>query len=404
MLGYYKRQIHQLSRQLHALRNKHEDHALLLTIQLQILARIKNTERAISRYRKALGTLKQQLKSHRLPRDTTSHIKHQITSLNGKIKHSQWMLFVWRCFGDGIAFIYLDKYAIKPLMYNVHDRSVKETSGYITGKSGLGREVALLRRIVNAGMPALLTDLTNCIRHGDICLLSDQDPQLIEVKSSLNKNRRVERQTEDIRTLHDYFDMDEATNIRGFSRVRRVALALPEQNYLATLDAAVSDALRNGISVLNLESSTRLIVIGDYVDRDYSALLNGMEKPVVYILNQAKNSGAWGSYYPFCLSLQTPDNLYAFLHGDVYVIVAFDLAQIQNMAASLGMFLSSLDDTDFVYQLQRSIGGSPGSGFVKLSRHFANRIALELLSWDWVLRVEQLRLTALANEFQDELT
>jgi hypothetical protein len=39
-------------------------------------------------------------------------------------------------------------------------------------------------------VPALLVDLTNTIRHGDICLMGESDPCLIEMKASKNLDSR----------------------------------------------------------------------------------------------------------------------------------------------------------------------------------------------------------------------
>jgi hypothetical protein len=93
-------------------------------------------------------------------------------------------------------------------------------------------------------------------------------------------------------------------------------------------------------------------------------------------------------------SLKTPDHLYAFLHGDVFVIVAFDLLRIQSRAAGLGLTFSVLDDPIWVYQFEQPVTGSTS----QLSSHFATRMAFELLSWEWVLGMQKLRLA----QFQEQ--
>jgi hypothetical protein len=84
-------------------------------------------------------------------------------------------------------------------------------------------------------------------------------------------------------------------------------------------------------------------------------------------------------------------HLYAFLHGDVFVIVAFDLPRIQSRAAGLGLTLSVLNEPIWVYQLEEPVTGSIG----QISSHFATRMAFELLSWEWVLGMAKLRLAQL---------
>jgi hypothetical protein len=279
---------------------------------------------------------------------------------------------------------------------NIDDPQVKQGAGHITGNEGLKWEIELLQRLANVGVPALLTDLTNSIGHGDICLLGDADPYLVEVKSSENINRRVERQTEDIRSIHSYLATDQAFNVRGVPHAKRVTMSVPEKNYIDVLDAAIGTALQEGLFVADLEPGTRLIVLGNVRRPDYSKIFAGMERPNIYMLNAAKNEQAWGCYYPFTLSLslKTPDHLYAFLHGDVFVIVAFDLLRIQSRAAGLGLTFSVLDDPIWVYQFEQPVTGPTG----QLSSHFATRMAFELLSWEWVLGMQKLRLA----QFQEQ--
>ena len=50
------------------------------------------------------------------------------------------MLFIWRCFGDGIAFLYIDKYALKHMLYDSTDYSVKQQAGALSGKVGFRLE------------------------------------------------------------------------------------------------------------------------------------------------------------------------------------------------------------------------------------------------------------------------
>ena len=47
-------------------------------------------------------------------------------------------------------------------------------------------ELVLLDSALKHNVPALLVDLTNTIRHGDVCLMGESDPYLIEAKASKN--------------------------------------------------------------------------------------------------------------------------------------------------------------------------------------------------------------------------
>ena len=49
-------------------------------------------------------------------------------------------MFIWRCFRDGIAFSYLDKFAPKHAFLNTHDLEPKQRAGAMSGKEGLKTE------------------------------------------------------------------------------------------------------------------------------------------------------------------------------------------------------------------------------------------------------------------------
>jgi hypothetical protein len=87
----------------------------------------------------------------------------------------------------------------------------------------------------------------------------------------------------------------------------------------------------------------------------------------------------------------------------VYLIVVFDLAKIQSLAAALGISFSMLSDPDWAYQFEKSVSGAGEPIVGRMSRHFADRMACELLSWDWVLGMEQFRLTQDENELRKEV-
>lgn len=192
------------------------------------------------------GEARRTLRTSRLPKQEANATKVTIHTLDARIKHYQWILNVWRSFGDGITFIYLDKWAVKPLLYNTNNSEFKKSAGSILGKSGLKNELLILLGILSKGVPALLADITNCIRHGDICLLHCSDPILVEVKSSKNTSARIDRQIESIKSIHDYHATDEAKNIRGMDLVNRVALSTSEVHYRHLFDEGIATALAKG--------------------------------------------------------------------------------------------------------------------------------------------------------------
>jgi hypothetical protein len=146
--------------------------ALLEALQWRLIDRIKMAERHLRRYRLILGQLKTRLRS-RLSWDMSLNVKDSISRDNDGVDGLQYKVRVWRVFGDGIAHIYLDKYALKQTLYNSADFEPKEEPGFLDGKDGFAGEWAVVLDAIRAGVPTLLADLTNIIRHGDVCLMGE---------------------------------------------------------------------------------------------------------------------------------------------------------------------------------------------------------------------------------------
>ena len=63
-----------------------------------------------------------------------------------------------------------------------HPRWIKRQTQcwFLGGKAGLATELKCLD-ISAAGIPAVLRDITNVLRYGDVCLLGASDPLLLAV-------------------------------------------------------------------------------------------------------------------------------------------------------------------------------------------------------------------------------
>ncbi len=60
------------------------------------------------------------------------------------------------------------------------------------------------------GVPVVMSDLTNIIRHGDLCALAGPDPFPLELKSSRLTGSRVARQAEQLNLITNFYEKDEA--------------------------------------------------------------------------------------------------------------------------------------------------------------------------------------------------
>lgn len=398
MLGPHKRRIFALGSMLRELEHDLTNLQLLLRLQLAVLAALKNTERASAVNRAQLKEFKHALRVHRLPKPDSLKLKAKIKRCEERLDHHKWLITVWRAFGDGIAFLYLDKWAIKPLLYNIHDPEAKDHPGSLLGKPGLANELRVLKAFIAASIPALLNDLTNCIRHGDICLLGSHDPVLIEVKSSTNTNARTQRQIDGIQSIHNYHRTDQATNVRGAPRLHRVALARKEIHYRSLLDQGISTALEVGHYAAEPEAGTRLVVTTKSTKKILDEVFGGFSPSAIYFLNQLKNENGWGVYFPYVLSIRSLENLYAFLDGKVFLLVAFDLSAISTTARRRGLSLTESTDAVWPIQVNWLKNTSQEPAFVRVSGHFLGRIACELLSWKWALSEERRRFLRFERE------
>ena len=158
-------------------------------------------------------------------------------------------IYYWKVFGDAIAFLYCDRFALKHVYYNTHNGNVRQDGGFISGSTGFEQEFDALRRLVDGGCPCVLCDLTNTIRYGDICVMVKDDPILIEVKSSGTKNRRGARQLRNMKTLREFYETDVSHGLRGFPTVHRVATRSVPYSYDVDLNECIDESYERGYAL-----------------------------------------------------------------------------------------------------------------------------------------------------------
>jgi len=165
-------------------------------LNLVVLGEILRDERALLRHRKTQRTLITQLKTGRGTKTASTAIRSRLKRLASYIRARQDNIFIWKCFGDALVCVYVDTFSVKHAFFEIDRLDIKQNAGMISNKEGLQQETALLLEIIDLGVPAVLCDITNVLRHGDLCLcLPDRsDPILVEVKSSPRLNQRGKRQ------------------------------------------------------------------------------------------------------------------------------------------------------------------------------------------------------------------
>jgi len=399
MIGYYRKAIIDLKSQINELSKDMSNHELLLHIQLSLLKGILNAERKIT----ALKTERKSLIVKRirrgLSRRSSQALKYRISALDRRITQYQWLRYLYRSFGDAIAFLYLDKWSIKPLLYDDSTAAVKQESGHLTAKQGLPAELGLILDAKRHKVPALLTDLTNSIRYGDVCLLGGSVPELLEVKSSHNRNRRTTRQLSRLANVQSYLKNDEGYNVRGAAFCQRVNIRTPERNYVDQLNLSIGEALKTGHAIARPEPGLHFLVQTPGAHLDYGEAFEHLISPVPFFLNEYKNKEWWMSYYPFTLTIRNPEHLYLFVKGDLFILVIVDVGELIKLAARRQLTLTPLDDPVMAFQIEGAPGYLKEPFLLKFSQHFFTRIALECLSLDWVLDITEDHIAQLEDLF-----
>jgi hypothetical protein len=372
MLGYRKRSFRRAHELLEKLRANADNPAVLRSLQALLLGELVRTERKIRE-------LKGQLKGIQSSGGASAAKKSSY--LQNRIARVRDVAYLWRSFGDAIAFLYMDKHALKQTYFNADNPNIKAGAGFISDKEGLIHEIALVEAALQQNVPALLVDITNTLRHGDVCLMGGPDPELIEVKASAGLDRRGRRQRRAIDNLRNFFETDRAENLRGFSNVRRTAYAGPKESHADELNACIAEARKTGTSVKHPEAG--VIFIAVTADGDLESALHQVtfKKAWEFNLNELKIQHAWSPYVPFTLSIRDHNDLWAFARGEVYVLIIIDPENFLTIAKHCGCE-AELDMNDPDHMLRVNFPGSIAAG---VSAQLLARIGIEFVSPKWLI-------------------
>lgn len=356
---------------LDALRASSSQLQPLRSLQTLLIKEISRAERKIRRSKAILKALD--------PAGPTE----RAAELEERIDFYRHLAYGWRCFGDAIAYMFLDKFALKQTYFNTHNINRKPDAGFLGDKAGLVAELKMLDRVLEHGFPAVLTDLTNTIRHGDVCVMIGPDPLLIEVKSG-KLDSRGRRQRNSIRQLMEFFDTDEAQGLRGFEEVRRVSYQTDEVTYVEALNECMAAAIKDGAAWRSPEEGLYYVALanGAIGFEDILAELK-LTQPMVFLLNEAKTSKSWSPYVPFTLSIRDKETLFRFIWGSIYLAVLYDVDALRRMAEAQGVaIVVASSDADFVFEITRPNGAGP----LQVANQMFSRLAFDFTSPAWLFR------------------
>ena len=294
-------------------------------------------------------------------------------------------IYFWKMFGDAIAFSYLDRFALKHVYYNVQNLNAKQDAGFIGSSLGLEEELTVVRAIIEAGCPCMLTDLTNTIRYGDVCVLIGPDPMLIEVKSSGTKNSRLRRQKEKLRKLEQFYRTDKLNGLRGFPEVRRVKTHSRVVSFEEQLNDCISSAYKDDYAVVTPEEGVHYIVMRNR--ESLSAAFGEIKGEAlwVFVLNEVKAHQKWAPYYPFTLLIKSEQALYDFIVGQLYIVVLIDPAVIRKELVQKGYLPEIRPESNYAIIARKDSENDYEKGIVGIAEHLMLRAAFETVSLKWII-------------------
>lgn len=366
MFGYRRASFGKATAMLSTIRNHPHDLKTLFRLQELLIAEIMLAEGRV-RENKGLAKKKRGGKSAYFEKRAQSH---------------QQSIYYWKAFGDAIAFLYNDRFALKHVYYNTHNLNVRQDGGFISGSEGFEQEFITLKTLLNRGCPCILCELTNTIRYGDICLLIDNDPKVIEVKSSKTKDRRQIRQKRKMRTLREFYETDISHGLRGVPTVHRLAVKKGPKSFEAEFNQCIDESYKEGYALKSPEPGVCYVAISRKVEvKDVFEQVNLVE-PWLFYLNGAKTNRDWSPYYPFTLLIWSEHALYDFMMERLHLIVFLDVAVMKDLIRSKG-WTPRLEEGS-PYPL-RAIKNGANEEWGGISQNLLARAAMEAVSLRWVV-------------------
>jgi len=384
MFARNKKAIVSLAHKLRSLQANPNDSASLLSLQQELGRRIRACEARVALLRDTSKGLRRQLRVGRLARAEAHIVRKKLEACERRIDLYRHLKYIWRCFGDGIAFAYLDKHALKHMFYRTDVYEPKQDSGSLGGKIGFRREWAVMRGLVLSGVPALLCDLTNVLRHGDVCILVGPDPMPLEIKSGKNTNERAARQIDSIKKLVRFFASDEARDFRGLPHIARIEFNPEEVTRTGALNRCISEAEDGRPGIATPELGLHYLCVRDESSLDKAFVeLGSLKHAIVSTLNEAKAEEAWGFYYPFTLSIDDPTRLYEFLVDEYILAVVLDQGELIRQFTARSFDVAMPTTGSWALWLR-----SPTGVVSAVSHAFFGRLFYEFQSLSWFVAAQ----------------
>ncbi|EOU1755128.1 hypothetical protein [Clostridium perfringens] len=356
------------------LKSPKENRVIAYDIQIILLDYILKIENEIRDIKEKIKANKLKCKDKNLKNDIRRELSIETKELKElSIVYKEDMKRL-REIGDSLAFSYFSKYYLKSFCW-------KQSAGFIGGKDGLKNELNKLKSIFDEGGFAILNDITNSLRYGDITVDDNGKPRLLEIKSSSNKNERIIRQQQDIDHRMEMINNDYLESFLGTDKkFKRVYSKNAEINYIEELQVLIDEAIQNGSVIKEIEEG--LVYNIQYKTKDFKILKyieETMNEPKVFFVNQMKNINE--NYTPFPILIKNNDYLMEFYSGNLLISVFIDLEVVKRKIEEKGYLFDISENHEFIITFD--LNGDNIS--MNTSTYHIWRIGREFLSLKWFI-------------------
>ena len=89
------------------------------------------------------------------------------------------------------------------------------------------------------------------------------------------------------------------------------------------------------------------------------------------------------------LTIKDPGNLYRFIAGDIYVLVAISSVVLKDMASDIGYELEVSEYENEAFIFSKHLDGYDEPFRAIVSEHFSGRLGLEFMTLEWFFENEK---------------
>lgn len=340
---------------------------LLLNLQLALIKKIISIENRLKKY----------IKIYKIKKNLY---------LKEKIEQYKELLYYFRTIGDGLCFIYFDKWDIKPLTFDKEMKFLKQDRGFMGNKDGLEKEIKFLKISINNNKIAILTDITNVMRHGDICFPSIYPeisnniiPYCMEIKSSKNMNKRIERQLENLEYINNYLAND-------FSKTHKRCLFMDEEiNYKNEINKLIEESYKEGVLLKEIEKGLfYFIVHGNCTESAFKKEIEKIKNKQLIEYTLRPEWEYWLYHYPFTLSIKDKREVLNFMNCNFLISIYIDKKILKSHFLDKGYEIKIRMNSPYPIEIKYNNDKSPAP-IEKLGARYFFRIFNEFISMEWFI-------------------